>query len=165
MSLMGFKHRTEKRIVSQNFLQHPEELPKSMLRKFQVSTDEFDGRQLWTFKPGEHASGKVILYIHGGAFITGLTKYDWGFIEKLVDESQATVIVPDYPLAPEANFENVYQYLDALNDTLLSDYPNEKITFLGNSAGGGLVLGFAQKLRNENRPQPSRIILVSPWLD
>src|SRR5690606_3466899 len=41
------------------------------------------------------------------------------------------------------------------------------IVFMGNSAGGGLALGFAQKLRNENRtqPQPSQLILISPWLD
>ncbi len=36
---------------------------------------------------------------------------------------------------------------------------------MGNSCGGGIALGFAQKLRNENKPQPSQIILNSPWLD
>lgn len=36
---------------------------------------------------------------------------------------------------------------------------------MGNSAGSGIALGFAQKLRNENKPLPSQIILNSPWLD
>lgn len=36
---------------------------------------------------------------------------------------------------------------------------------MGDSAGGGLALGFVQKLRNENKEQPSDVILFSPWLD
>jgi acetyl esterase/lipase len=36
---------------------------------------------------------------------------------------------------------------------------------MGDSAGGGLALGFAQKIRNEKLKQPEQIILFSPWLD
>lgn len=36
---------------------------------------------------------------------------------------------------------------------------------MGDSAGGGLALALAQKLRNEKVSQPQQIILLSPWLD
>lgn len=164
MSVIGVKQRTEKRITTKNFAHQAVELPKSLLNKFKVSIKEFKGRKIWTFKSKDTIE-KVILYIHGGAFITSLTKYDWSFIERLIAETQATIIVPDYPLAPAANYSDVYKYFDHLYAGLLSDFSPEKIIFIGNSAGGGFALGFAQKLRNENKPQPSQIMLISPWLD
>jgi acetyl esterase/lipase len=36
---------------------------------------------------------------------------------------------------------------------------------MGDSAGGGIALGFAQKIKNEEVKQPVEIILFSPWLD
>ena len=36
---------------------------------------------------------------------------------------------------------------------------------MGDSAGGGLALGYAQKICIENVKQPEQIILFSPWLD
>lgn len=36
---------------------------------------------------------------------------------------------------------------------------------MGDSAGGGLALGFAQKIKNEWKRNPEKIILFSPWLD
>jgi acetyl esterase/lipase len=165
MWVINIKDRTEKRIVTKNFVQQPDELPKAIQEKAQVSLEEFKNRNLWIFKPNRQTKGKAILYIHGGAFITSLTKYDWSFIEKLISETQATVIVPDYPLAPASDYRDVYDYFDSLYTRVLSDFSHERIIFLGNSAGGGFALGFAQKLRNENRPQPSQIVLVSPWLD
>ena len=36
---------------------------------------------------------------------------------------------------------------------------------MGESAGGGLALGFSMFLRNENKNQPSQLILLAPWLD
>jgi acetyl esterase/lipase len=165
MSLIGLKHRTEKKITTKQFAQQAEALPKSMQKNFQVGINELMGRKIWTFKPNTETTAKVILYIHGGAFITSLTKYDWNLIERLSTKTQATIIVPDYPLAPAANCSDVYDYFDHLYTRMLSDFSHEKIIFLGNSAGGGFALGFAQKLRNENKPQPSQIILISPWLD
>lgn len=36
---------------------------------------------------------------------------------------------------------------------------------MGDSAGGGLALAFCQYLNEINLPQPTRLILLSPWLD
>ena len=36
---------------------------------------------------------------------------------------------------------------------------------MGDSAGAGLALALSQKLKTENIEQPSKIILLSPWLD
>ena len=39
------------------------------------------------------------------------------------------------------------------------------VTILGDSAGGGLALGFAHTLAVSALPQPRRVVLISPWLD
>jgi acetyl esterase/lipase len=45
------------------------------------------------------------------------------------------------------------------------DRPAEHQVISGDSAGGALALAIAQQLREEGRPQPARLVLISPWLD
>lgn len=39
------------------------------------------------------------------------------------------------------------------------------LILMGDSAGGGFVLALAQFMKQEEVPQPSQLILLSPWLD
>lgn len=48
---------------------------------------------------------------------------------------------------------------------LISTINPAELIFMGDSAGGGFALALAQKIRDENDPQPGQIILLSPWLD
>jgi acetyl esterase/lipase len=49
---------------------------------------------------------------------------------------------------------------------LIKQYPSDRFVFMGDSSGGGLALAFAQKLVKEKQTKlPSKIILLSPWLD
>jgi acetyl esterase/lipase len=48
---------------------------------------------------------------------------------------------------------------------LLAEVDASAVTIAGDSAGGGLALGFAQTLAADGLPQPRRLVLVSPWLD
>jgi len=165
MTIVGKKHGIEKNMNTHKFSSEAQEPPKSLLNNFSVQVDEINRRKVWTFKHIGNASQKVILYIHGGGYISNLTKYDWKFIQALLIETRSTIVVPDYPLAPGSNYRDVYEYYDTLYNKLLSQSSHQNIIFMGNSAGGGFALGFAQKLRNENKSQPSQLILNSPWLD
>ena len=55
--------------------------------------------------------------------------------------------------------------LVALYKDILKTIDAENLIFMGDSAGGGLALALAQKLKEENLPQPKQLILLSPWLD
>ena len=49
---------------------------------------------------------------------------------------------------------------------LCKQYPADHFVFMGDSAGGGLALAFAQKLAKERHHRlPVRLVLLSPWLD
>lgn len=167
MGMIGTKNRIEKKLNSKKALSEPAELPKSLQDKFTVQVDEINRRKVWTIMAEKNVSQNVVLYIHGGGYVSNLTKYDWRLIEALLSKTNSMIVVPDYPLAPESNYGDVYDYFDCLYRSLVSKGPDKNIIFMGNSAGGGIALGFAQKLRKENstQPQPSQLILISPWLD
>lgn len=165
MTVLGKKNTIEKRIKTNRFSSEAVEPPKVLLSDFQTQVREINQRKVWMFKPKQNASSKVILYIHGGGYISNLTKYDWRFVHELLVKTNCSIVVPDYPLVPVSNYSDVYAYFDKLYPVVLSETSQENIIFIGNSCGGGIALGFAQKLRDENKPQPSQIILNSPWLD
>jgi|SRR5690554_604488 len=165
MAVLGKKNAIEKRIKTNRFSSEILEPPTVLLSDFQTQVRKINQRKVWTFKPKQGGSSKVILYIHGGGYISNLTKYDWDFVKELLTRTNCSIVVPDYPLAPISNYKDVYDYFDTLYVEILTETPPGNIIFMGNSCGGGIALGYAQKLRNENKPQPSQIILNSPWLD
>jgi acetyl esterase/lipase len=165
MGILGKKNAMERNIRAGKFSSEAVTPPKVLLSNFKPEVTEVGQRKVWTFRRVPQRSQKVILYIHGGGYISNLTKYDWAFIQELLVKTNCSIIVPDYPLVPHSNYTDVYFFFDELYSILISKTSQENIIFMGNSAGGGIALGFAQKLRNENKPQPSQIILNSPWLD
>ncbi|MEJ5273368.1 MAG: alpha/beta hydrolase [Spirochaetota bacterium] len=123
------------------------------------------GRKVWVISRKGKEAQFVILYLHGGSYILNITIQHWRFIEMLAKRINATFIVPDYPLAPKYSCKDTYDLMDRLYENILSIYPDKRIIFMGDSAGGGLALGFAQKIKNEWKRNPEKIMLFSPWLD
>ncbi len=165
MGFIGVKGVMNKKIVNDSFNKKPAGIPKSIIRKFDVNTDEFSDRKVWSITPKKNANDNVILFLHGGAYYANITRLHWRLVEKLVDRTNATVVVPDFPLAPAFSCIDTYQFLDTVYLHLTSKYPSSQIVFIGDSSGAGLALGFAQKIRNDGNKQPSAIFLYSPWLD
>ena len=62
----------------------------------------------------ENKSDVVILYLHGGAYMGNITEQHWDLIEQLISKTNATIVVPDYPLAPEATCKETYDFIEAL---------------------------------------------------
>ncbi len=141
------------------------EMPKRLMRKFDVESLEVAGHRVWVIKPQQSKSTETVLYFHGGAYIYGIHRQYWGMIEALVSKTDATYIIPDYPLAPEHTAVEVYAFILAVYEAVAQKQDIAAMTFLGDSAGGGLALGFTQMLRNENKTLPKQVILLSPWLD
>ena len=114
----------------------------------------------------EGACDRAILYLHGGAYTAGGLDYAKGFGALLASETRLNVFCVAYRLAPE------YKYPAALNDAFTAyryllerGYQPEHITLAGESAGGGLALALALKIRDEQMPLPAGIACISPWTD
>jgi acetyl esterase/lipase len=165
MGLFGMKHKTERKMISNGFAKEPAKIPDSLRKRFNIQEAEQDARKIWIISPVDSKSDLIILYFHGGAYMSNLRKEHWSLIEKLIIRTGAKIVVPDYPLTPEAGCKEAYDFIEDLFTRLITDYPAKRIIFMGDSAGGGLALGFTQQLRDENRQQPDQIIIFSPWLD
>lgn len=163
--LIGIKGAIKRHIVKGRFKDAPAPLPVGFRRRFAVETQAVAGRRVWTIAPRAGGSKTVVLYLHGGGYIHNLLVFHWQLIGKLVKETGCAVVVPDYPLAPKATFEEVYAFVRVVYVDVLRRYGQHKIVFMGDSAGGGLALGFAQVLRDEGQRNADEIVLLSPWLD
>lgn len=109
---------------------------------------------------------RAILYLHGGGYTAGGLDYAKGFGALLAAQTRVSVLCVAYRLAPEHKFPaaqddamEAYQYL------LDSGYAPERIALAGESAGGGLALSLALRLRDEGKPLPACIVAISPWAD
>jgi len=114
----------------------------------------------------ENNSGGVLLYLHGGGYVTGSIVTHRALASRLAKESGLRTLVIDYRLAPE------HPYPAALDDAaaayrwlLSSGIAANEITVAGDSAGGGLALALLMKLRAEGEELPAGAALLSPWTD
>jgi acetyl esterase/lipase len=165
MVIFGIKKKIERRMITNGFAQKPAKITKSLLKNFNTQEAEQNSRKVWTISPIDNKSDLIILYFHGGAYMFNISIMHWHLIEKLISKTGATIVVPDYPLTPDASYKETYVFVEALFARLIAEHPDKPIVFMGDSAGGGLALGFAQQLRDENKKQPDQIIIFSPWLD
>lgn len=110
-------------------------------------------------------SEKVLFYLHGGGYVTGGMDYARGFAGLLASEMGQCVVAIAYRLAPEEPFPAALDDAFCAYEYLLRFYKPENISFIGESAGGGLMLALCHRLRDEGLPLPSRLVPISPWTD
>lgn len=115
-------------------------------------------------KPELGYNGKVILMLHGGAYVWPLLDNNR---ELAVIFSQlakgAEVVNVDYRVAPTHPYPAAFEDCVAAYKALLGfGYTSENILLMGESAGGGLVLSVALYLKEHQLPLPKGIISLSP---
>ncbi|MHC5374160.1 alpha/beta hydrolase fold domain-containing protein [Enterococcus sp. LJL120] len=126
----------------------------------------FEGMQVFSWNDLADPRQKVIFYLHGGAYVAQPSAFHFKAVDRIAKETGARVIFPIYPKLPAADFQVAYPKIEALyQEVLLSIFSARQITLMGDSAGGGLALGLALLLKQNELPQPKNIILLSPWLD
>lgn len=165
MHLLAVKKSVEKKMINAAFETIPASIPKSFYTQFNISHTEQAGRKIWTIYKHNTSSKTLIVFLHGGAYMANITHDHWMFVKQLVNETEATVIVPDYPLTPEFCCVDTYDFISRMYNKLLEGFADKNIVFIGDSAGGALALGFAQLLRDQQKQLPKHLVALSPWLD
>ncbi|HRI27428.1 MAG TPA: alpha/beta hydrolase [Chitinophagales bacterium] len=165
MRLIQWKKQPLTFLTGKRLMQQPAKMPRYLSQNYNINTTTHNGREVYTITPQKPVSKKVILYWHGGAYVHNITLFHWNLVAALVKQTGATLILPDYPLAPAATWQDVYHFAQTLYQQLLIQTPANQIVFMGDSAGGGLALGLTQKLHSEQLPIPPQTILLAPWLD
>ena len=108
----------------------------------------------------------AVLYFHGGAYALGSADDSVGLAADVARRVGARAISVDYRLAPEHPFPAAIDDAVAAYRALLGEgAPSERIAFVGESAGGGLVAATLLALKDTDLPQPAAAAIFSPWVD
>lgn len=111
---------------------------------------------------GVARTGRVILYLHGGAFMACGVNTHASLITRLSRYSNAPVLAVDYRMIPKHSVgAAIYDCLDAYH-WLRRHYEPEQIALAGDSAGGYLALALATHLPPWE--SPAALALLSPLL-
>lgn len=152
------KEHMEKRSLEED---EPYKIPK-MIYKSKVEDKDMFGCQMITFNDTDDAE-RLVIYLHGGIYVNEIVLPHITFCDKLAKRANACVFAPIYPLAPNHTYKESYKIVEDLYNYFLS--LEKPITIMGDSAGGGLALAFAEYLGANDIQQPAHLVLICPWLD
>lgn len=139
--------------------------PKSkFFKKDNTQTFQILKTTITAVKPNEDTN-KLILFIHGGAFISGPSQIHWDSIQKISQQTNQTVWMCDYPKAPEHKIEEISNNIDFVYAKALESFKSSNISLIGDSVGGTLITSLVQRLVKHQLDLPHQIILVSPVMD
>lgn len=109
--------------------------------------------------PAEH----VLLYLHGGGFVYGLSPMHLQMVAALARKMKTRALMVDYRLAPEHPFPAALDdCVTAYRWLLKQGIPAENIVVAGDSAGGNLAITSLMKLRDSGDPLPAAAACLSP---
>lgn len=92
--------------------------------------------------PAQVTHGRVLLYLHGGAYCLGSICSHRFLAGHIAHAAQGRVLLINYRLAPEHPFPAALEDATAAYRWLLAEgYTPEKTSVVGDSAGGGIGAG------------------------
>lgn len=130
-----------------------------------------DTVQLRIFSPlNEEKVLPAVVYYHGGCFVSGGFSTHENQLRQIAFLSGCRVIAVQYRLAPEHTYpaahddaeyaaNAVWKHAQALG------IDRNRITLMGDSAGGHIALVTALRLRNSGQWLPTQAVLIYPMLD
>ncbi|MBR5980026.1 MAG: alpha/beta hydrolase [Oscillospiraceae bacterium] len=117
--------------------------------------------------PAERLTGEgndkgTVLYIHGGGFTTGSARERRMITQYIAHRCGYDCVAIDYRLAPENRWPaQIDDCLTAYSELIRTTDPAD-IVFMGESAGGTLVLALAQAVKQKGLSLPKAIAAFSP---
>jgi acetyl esterase/lipase len=120
----------------------------------------------WVRARGHERPSLAMLYLHGGGYVTGSPATHRALTGHLAARCDARVFAADYRLAPEHPFPAAVDDAVAAWRGLRGEGMEAgRIVIAGDSAGGGLAVATALRLRELGEPMPRALVLFSPWVD
>ncbi len=119
----------------------------------------------WVIPQNCHAD-RVLLYLHGGGFVFGLTPPHVQMVAYLARKMGMRILMVDYRLAPKFPFPAALEDCATAYRWLLKQgIAAQKISVAGDSAGGNLTITLLMKLRDSVEALPAAAACLSPVID
>jgi len=131
-----------------------------------VEKVDADGVPCQMLTPPGADTDRVIVYVHGGGYVFGSLVSHGGTVGELARASNCCALQVDYRLAPEHPYPAaVEDSCTAFRYLVKNGTAPEKITVMGDSAGGGLAIATIVELRDAGDQGPGAAVCLSPWVD
>ena len=135
-------------------------------RRVAIEQGELAGLHAEWYRPEQVTPGRILLYLHGGAYALGSCASHRKMVTHIAKAAQVEAVLPEYRLAPEHPFpagpDDCVRAYRALLD---KGYEAGNIIIGGDSAGGGLTVATMLQLRHDGLPLPAGAVMLSPFLD
>ena len=133
----------------------------------EFETSHIAGLETIIARPQFRDRRRKLIFLHGGGFALMSPETHRRFAGHIAKACRAEVYIPKYSLAPE------FPFPAALNECVRFTrhfcnprrFSVSQIVLSGDSAGGGLALSTALKMRDERANLPACLALLCPWLD
>ncbi|WP_090147658.1 alpha/beta hydrolase [Leucobacter sp. L43] len=120
------------------------------------------------FHPRERQRDEVLLFFHGGGWVTGDIESYTPACATMADLTGCVVASVDYRLAPEHPFPAGLEDCLRVAQLFLADptragaEPDDEVILIGDSAGGNLTAAVSLALRERGEPGAKRQIMLYP---
>lgn len=116
-------------------------------------------------KDAKH-SDKVVLHLHGGAFIAGSPWINAACVLPTLHLTGANCFSVDYSLSPEEKFPRALDEIDLVYQGVINAGRDPRsVVLFGDSAGANLALASMIRWRDRGVPLPGGAVLLSPTTD
>lgn len=144
--------------------ERPVDVPDLVSFKCSVEATEMGGVQTFLLNRRDR-NDRAVIYLHGGNFLRRPTVNQWRFADTIARRTRAEIFMPMYPLAPVHSALEAAACVEAVYRDVVAEYGARNVSIMGDGAGGGLAVGFCERLDALGLEQPAHLILVSPWVD
>lgn len=129
------------------------------------SEEYISGTRCYWFKPSTAKKEEITVYVHGGSFALGSYQSHKAMVSHIAQFIQTDVLFIEYSLAPEHPYPVAINEVIGVYKELLKKYPPGKISFIGDSAGGAILVSVIYACTGNDIALPGAVVLISPWLN
>lgn len=150
----------QQRIDADEFMGN-QDVPENVL----IDDYQLAGRPAKKYFVSDVREDATLLYLHGGGYCVGSLDSHNSFMAHLAVICKTSVNGLAYRLAPEDTYPAALDDALAAYKEMLHYTPGKKIMIAGDSAGGGLALACALRIKEEQLAMPGCLALLAPWTD
>ncbi|SMF89922.1 acetyl esterase [Paenibacillus uliginis N3/975] len=137
---------------------------------WRIEDFNFDEVQLRIYRPQDESNLPVMIYFHGGCFVSGDLETHDRQMRQLANQGRCLVVAVHYRLAPEHRYpaahDDAVKAIRIVKEQASAWGGNpDKLTLAGDSAGGHIALVASLRLKSEGLSWIQRLILIYPMLD
>ncbi len=139
------------------------ELPAFVSEAFAVERSQVHGYPVFRLIP-ERAVGNIF-YLYQSNYTDAIKKNQWQYIISLCNLTGMAVTVPLYPLAPEHDCEEVFDFIIPAYQDFCKHREAGPIVMVGAGTGAGIGLSMLLQIWKEGLADPDKVVFLSPVMD